>query len=94
MDITAYWISDKWELKSLLIDFIKLEGLHTGINIKEAFLKSLIADPSLNDTKSICRSVADPYMNDDNWQILTPILSYKITLICNNNSPINYIERE
>ena len=54
----------------------------------------LIADPSLNDTKSICRSVTDPYMNDDNWQILTPILSYKIMLICNNNSPINYIERE
>ena len=62
--------------------------------IGQPALLLLIADPSLNDTKSICRSVADPYMNDDNWQILTPILSYKITLICNNNSPINYIERE
>jgi len=41
LGITAHWISDKWELKSLLLDFIKLEGPHTGINIKEAFLKSL-----------------------------------------------------
>jgi hypothetical protein len=28
-------------MKSLLIDFIKLEGSHSGKNIKEAFIKSL-----------------------------------------------------
>jgi hypothetical protein len=41
LGITSHWITDEWELKSFLLDFIKLEVLHSGINIKEAFLKSL-----------------------------------------------------
>lgn len=41
LGITAHWISKEWELKSLLLDFVKLEGSHSGKNIKEAFLKSL-----------------------------------------------------
>jgi hypothetical protein len=41
LGITAHWISKEWELKSLLIDFVKLEGSHSGKNIKEVFLKSL-----------------------------------------------------
>jgi hypothetical protein len=32
---------ENWKLKSFLLDFIKLEGPHSGANIKEAFLKSL-----------------------------------------------------
>ena len=40
LGITAYWITDGWELKNTLIDFVKLEGPHSGKNIKEVFLNS------------------------------------------------------
>ncbi|CAB5356115.1 unnamed protein product [Rhizophagus irregularis] len=39
--ITAHWVTENWKLKSFLLDFIKLEGPHSGANIKDAFLKSL-----------------------------------------------------
>jgi uncharacterized protein involved in high-affinity Fe2+ transport len=41
LSITAHLITKEWELKSFLLDFIKLDGPHSGDNIKEAFLKSL-----------------------------------------------------
>ena len=41
LGITAHLITDKWELKSFLLDFIKLDDPHSGANIKVAFLKSL-----------------------------------------------------
>jgi len=41
LGITAHHITEKWELKSFLLDFIKFEGPHSGANIKDAFLKSL-----------------------------------------------------
>ncbi|CAB4404665.1 unnamed protein product [Rhizophagus irregularis] len=41
LGITAHLITNEWELKSFLLDFIKLNGPHSGANIKEAFLKSL-----------------------------------------------------
>ncbi|GET02882.1 zinc finger BED domain-containing protein RICESLEEPER 2-like [Rhizophagus clarus] len=41
LGITAHWVTESWELKSILLDFIKLERPHSGANIKEAFLKSL-----------------------------------------------------
>ncbi|GET04401.1 zinc finger BED domain-containing protein RICESLEEPER 2-like [Rhizophagus clarus] len=41
LGITAHWVTESWELKSILLDFIKLEGPHSGANIKKAFLKSL-----------------------------------------------------
>ncbi|CAB5320402.1 unnamed protein product [Rhizophagus irregularis] len=37
----AHLITNEWKLKSFLLDFIKLDGPHSGANIKEAFLKSL-----------------------------------------------------
>ncbi len=41
LGITAHWISDNWKLKNTIIDFVKLEGPHSGKNIKEVFLNSL-----------------------------------------------------
>ncbi|GBC48178.2 zinc finger BED domain-containing protein DAYSLEEPER [Rhizophagus irregularis DAOM 181602=DAOM 197198] len=41
LGITAHWVTENWKLKSFLLDFIKLEGPHSGANIKDAFLKSL-----------------------------------------------------
>ena len=41
LGITAHLITDKCELKSFLLDFVKLNGPHSGANIKKAFLKSL-----------------------------------------------------
>ena len=41
LGITAHWITNNWELKNLLLDFIKLEGLHSGDNLAKVFLKSL-----------------------------------------------------
>ncbi|RGB33559.1 hypothetical protein C1646_669221 [Rhizophagus diaphanus] len=37
----AHLITNEWELKSFLLDFIKLNNPHLSANIKEAFLKSL-----------------------------------------------------
>lgn len=41
LGITAHWVTSSWELKSTIIDFVKLEGPHSGKNIKEVFLNSL-----------------------------------------------------
>ncbi|CAB4403650.1 unnamed protein product [Rhizophagus irregularis] len=41
LGITVHLITNEWKLKSFLLDFIKLDGPHSGANIKEAFLKSL-----------------------------------------------------
>lgn len=41
LGITAHWITNEWELKNILLDFIKLEGPHSGDNLKTAFLQSL-----------------------------------------------------
>jgi len=41
MGITAHWISNDWKLKSILLDFVKLEDSHSGKNLKEFFLKVL-----------------------------------------------------
>jgi hypothetical protein len=41
LGVTAHWISENWELKNLLLDFIKLEGSHSGENLATVFLKSL-----------------------------------------------------
>jgi hypothetical protein len=41
LGITAHWITDRWELKNTLVDFVKLEGPHSGKNIKKVFLNSL-----------------------------------------------------
>ena len=34
LGITAHLITDKWKLKSFLLDFVKLDGPHLGANIK------------------------------------------------------------
>jgi len=41
LGITAHLITDKWELKSFLLNFVKLDGSHSEANIKVTFLKSL-----------------------------------------------------
>lgn len=41
LGITAHWITSEWKIESLLLDFIKLEGPHSGENLKSAFLQSL-----------------------------------------------------
>jgi uncharacterized protein involved in high-affinity Fe2+ transport len=41
LGITAHWITEDWELKNIFLDFIKLDGPHSGSNIKEAFLECL-----------------------------------------------------
>jgi hypothetical protein len=41
LGITAHWITNEWELKNILLDFIKLEGPHSGENLKTVFLQSL-----------------------------------------------------
>jgi hypothetical protein len=41
LGITAHWITNEWELKNTIVDFVKLEGPHSGKNIKEVFLNSL-----------------------------------------------------
>jgi hypothetical protein len=41
LGITIHWISNEWELKNLLLDFIQLEGTHSGENLATVFLQSL-----------------------------------------------------
>ncbi|GES98553.1 zinc finger BED domain-containing protein RICESLEEPER 2-like [Rhizophagus clarus] len=52
---------ENWELKSFLLDFIKLEGPHSGANIKEAFLKSL---KNFNIESNILRVTTDNASNN------------------------------
>ncbi|GES93085.1 zinc finger BED domain-containing protein RICESLEEPER 2-like [Rhizophagus clarus] len=51
LGITAHWVTESWELKSILLDFIKLEGPHSEANIKEAFLKT--AQQALTTLKAV-----------------------------------------
>ncbi|CAG8810889.1 18398_t:CDS:2, partial [Racocetra persica] len=37
--ITAHWITNNWELKNILIDFIDLMGPHSGENLCNAFVR-------------------------------------------------------
>ena len=41
LGITAHLITNEWELKSFLLDFIKFEGTHLDANIKKVFLECL-----------------------------------------------------
>jgi hypothetical protein len=41
MAITAHWISSEFVLQSMLLDFVELEGSHTGVNIEKTFSHSL-----------------------------------------------------
>ncbi|CAG8790999.1 15313_t:CDS:2, partial [Cetraspora pellucida] len=38
--ITVHWISENWELKNTLLDFINLSGPHSGENLCGAFVES------------------------------------------------------
>jgi hypothetical protein len=40
--MTVMWIDDNWELHEVLLDFIELEGSHTGENMAKYMLDSLI----------------------------------------------------
>lgn len=39
--ITAHYIDKSWKMQSITIDFVQLWGIHSGENIKEAFLLCL-----------------------------------------------------
>lgn len=39
--ITAHFINDKWDLESLVIDFVPSNGFHTGCDIAKKFQESL-----------------------------------------------------
>ena len=41
LGINAHWICWDWQLNSMLIDFIKLSGPHSGENLADAFLKCI-----------------------------------------------------
>lgn len=41
MGITAHWITTDWIMKSVVIDFIHLQGPHSGNNLADAFYETL-----------------------------------------------------
>jgi hypothetical protein len=41
LGITAHWITADWEMKSTIIDFVHLQGPHSGNNLADAFYKVL-----------------------------------------------------
>ena len=53
--MTVMWIDDNWELHEVLLDFIEIEGAHTGENMAEYMLASLI-DMDLVDMVSARKS--------------------------------------
>jgi hypothetical protein len=53
--MTVMWIDDDWELHEVLLDFIEIEGAHTGENMAKYMLESLI-DMDLVDMVSACES--------------------------------------
>jgi len=37
MGITAHWVDNEWSLKSTIVDFIHVQGVHSGRNLATAF---------------------------------------------------------
>ena len=44
MAITAHWISSDRIIHSMLMDFVELNGSHSGVNTEKAFSESLMED--------------------------------------------------
>ena len=40
--MTVTWIDDSWELHDVLLDFVEVEGAHSGENLAKHMLQSLI----------------------------------------------------
>jgi len=41
LGITGHWIDSNWQLQTLTLDFVKLEGPHSGENIAEVFINCI-----------------------------------------------------
>lgn len=41
MGITCHYIDNEWTLKDTLVDFVHLNGAHSGENLVKAFLKCI-----------------------------------------------------
>jgi hypothetical protein len=41
LGITGHYIDADWKLKDILVDFIELQGSHSGENLANAFVKCL-----------------------------------------------------
>jgi hypothetical protein len=48
LSITAHFINKEWKLQNVIVDFIQMQDVHTGSNIKDAFLLGL-SDMSLEN---------------------------------------------
>jgi hypothetical protein len=44
LGITVHWISKNWNLKELLLDFVKLSGPHSGENLYDSFVQCVHDD--------------------------------------------------
>ena len=42
LGITCHFIDDDWNLRDILVDFVNLEGFHSGENMASAFVKCLL----------------------------------------------------
>lgn len=62
MAITAHWISPQFVVQSLLVDFLEIQGSHTGVNIEKYFSESLI-EFGLFD-KKLAVTLDNAYNND------------------------------
>ena len=41
LDITCHYINSDWKLKDILVDFVCLEGSHSGENLANSFIQYL-----------------------------------------------------
>lgn len=39
--ITSHFINSKWEIKNILVDFVHVNGSHSGKKIADSFVKSV-----------------------------------------------------
>ena len=59
MGITAHWVSDNWDLRSIGLAMFPLKGSHTGSNIKESFIE--VIDLKFDLLKKVWKGVLEHY---------------------------------
>lgn len=65
MAITLHFIDDKWNIKSILLDFVSFSGSHSGINLANKF--SEIVDSFVQDKSKILAICTDNASNNDTF---------------------------
>ena len=88
LGITCHYIDANWKLRDILLDFVYLEGSHSGENLANAFLKCLEEKKIFTKVKYILIYIMALLMEEPHRKILTSFA----TSVCRND--VDYITIE